>query len=68
MEQLEKFVNSLMSARSNMEGRVELAENGVGPIIDTIKTPADYQDAGEHEKMVVMRETKRGVSLTFSNH
>ena len=47
LEQVEKFINNLMSARTNMEGQVELAENGVGPIIDTVKTPADYQDAGE---------------------
>ena len=47
LEQVEKFINNLMTARNNMEGQVALAENGVGPIIDTVKTPADYQDAGE---------------------
>ncbi|XP_053396215.1 dynein axonemal heavy chain 5-like isoform X3 [Mercenaria mercenaria] len=50
LEQLEKFINNLMSALSNMEGQITLEENGIGPIIDNIETPADYQSvAGNTE-------------------
>lgn len=47
LEQLEKFINNLMSAVSNMEGQITLEENGIGPIIDNIETPADYQSVGK---------------------
>jgi len=48
LENLEKFVNSLMSALKNMEGQVHLQENGHSLIIDKIKTPADYQDTASN--------------------
>ncbi|XP_076466904.1 dynein axonemal heavy chain 5-like [Babylonia areolata] len=60
LEQVEKFINNLMSARSNMEGQVELAENGVGPIIDTVKTPADYQDAASNTESLEKLEELLG--------
>ena len=47
LEQLEKFVNNLMAALSNMEGQITLEENGIGAIIDGIETPADYQAVGK---------------------
>lgn len=65
LEQLQKFVTNLKSARSNMEGQVELAENGVGPIIDTVKTPADYQDAGESCSKLVCN---CNITTSFSSH
>ena len=46
LEQLEKFINNLMAALSNMEGQITLEENGVGHIIDTMESPADYQAVG----------------------
>lgn len=46
LEQLEKFINNLTTALSNMEGQITLEENGIGPIIDNIETPADYQAIG----------------------
>lgn len=47
LEQLEKFINNLLAALSNMEGQITLEENGIGFIIDGIETPADYQSVGE---------------------
>ena len=47
LEQLEKFINNLMAALSNMEGQITLEENGVGHIIDTMESPADYQSVGK---------------------
>ncbi|XP_070190341.1 dynein axonemal heavy chain 5-like isoform X2 [Littorina saxatilis] len=60
LEQVEKFVNNLMTARTNMEGQVALAENGVGPIIDTVKTPADYQDAASNTESLEKLEELLG--------
>ena len=50
LEQLEKFIANLMAALSNMEGQITLEENGVGHIIDSMETPADYQSVGKSEK------------------
>lgn len=47
LEQLEKFIQNLMAALSNMEGQITLEENGVGHIIDAVETPADYQAVGK---------------------
>ena len=48
MEQLEKFVGSLKTATSNMDGRVQLAEHEyLESMLDTLKTAADFQAAGK---------------------
>ena len=46
LEHLEMFITNLLSAVDNMEGQVTLAENGVGPQIDGLSSPTDYQAAG----------------------
>ena len=47
LEQVEKFIQNLLSAVNNMEGQVTLAENGIGHVVDTFASPADYQAAGK---------------------
>ena len=49
METLEKFVDVLHGARGNMEGHVTLAQTELGPQLENMKGPADYQSAGRHE-------------------
>ena len=46
LEQLEKFVNSLVGARGNMEGHVTLADTDIGIMLDGMRSAADYQAAG----------------------
>ena len=52
LEQLEKFINNLMAAMSNMDGQITLEENGVGHIIDAMESPADYQAVGRCTMMI----------------
>ena len=47
LEHLEMFITNLLSAVNNMEGQVTLAENGIGPQIDGLSSPTDFQAAGE---------------------
>lgn len=46
LEHLEMFITNLLSAVDNMEGQVTLAENGIGPQIDGLSSPTDFQAAG----------------------
>ena len=46
LEQVEKFVKSLVGARSNMEGHITLADTEFGAMLDGMKSPSDYQNAG----------------------
>ncbi|XP_021362874.1 dynein heavy chain 5, axonemal-like isoform X1 [Mizuhopecten yessoensis] len=63
LEQLEKFVQNLMSAVRNMEGQVTLAENGVGHVIETIDSPNDYQGIASNTEYL---EKFEGLLLTWS--
>lgn len=53
LEVMEKFVNNLNGAVTNMKGQVTLAENGTTPQLDTMKTPADYQVAGKFDSYLL---------------
>ena len=47
-EQLEKFIGSLGTATSNMDGRVQLCEHEyVETMLDSLKTAADFTAAGK---------------------
>ena len=46
LEQLEKFVKNLTGARGNMTGHVSLADTEHGYMLDKMRSPADYQNAG----------------------
>ena len=50
-----------MAALSNMEGQITLEENGVGHIIDTMESPADYQAVG---RCFIMLESSLSDSMT----
>ncbi len=47
LEQVEKFIKSLMGARSNMEGHITLMDTEFGPMLDSMRSPSDYQAAGK---------------------
>ena len=46
LESLEKFVNSLVGARDNMEGHITLENSDHEHLIDGLKTAGDYQATG----------------------
>ena len=47
LEQLEKFIDNLGSARDNMQGHITLADTEYGYLLDDMSTPTDYQSAGK---------------------
>ena len=48
LEQLERFVNSLTTAQSQMVSKVQLCEHEqLESLLDSLKTPSDFQAAGK---------------------
>jgi dynein heavy chain len=56
LEQLEKFVKSLVGARENLEGHVTLADSDASYAVDGLRTVADYQAAGKHWRFNTARD------------
>ena len=46
LEILERFINDMNGARSNIQGHVSLATTEFSPMLDEMKTASDYQNAG----------------------
>ena len=44
---MDKFINSMIGARGNLEGHVTLAETDYEAMLENYKTPSDYQTAGK---------------------
>ncbi|XP_046353935.2 dynein axonemal heavy chain 5-like isoform X1 [Haliotis rufescens] len=61
LENMEKFISSLISALNNMEGQVALEENGTGHIIDSMESPADYQTAAANTEYLEKLEELLGM-------
>lgn len=63
LEQLEKFITILNGAQSNMQGHVTLDHGAVGPQLDELKGPPDYQAAG-HSLFCLLGQTNQGVCFS----
>uniref|UniRef100_H3AFE6 Dynein axonemal heavy chain 5 n=1 Tax=Latimeria chalumnae TaxID=7897 RepID=H3AFE6_LATCH len=51
LDSLDKFVNTLTSARQNNESRIELQEVDVGFYLDNLQNPSDYTAAASNTEM-----------------
>lgn len=57
LETLERFVNDLSSARTNLQGHVSLTETDVSPALDQMRTASAYQSAGQKEVVLNLQMT-----------
>ena len=46
LEILERFINDMNGARSNIQGHVSLTNTEFTPMLDEMKSASDYQNAG----------------------